>query len=266
MKVDAAVNKVINLAKSEVGYVPTNGKHTKYAKELDALATFYNTPKDGYDWCDVFFDWLFVKSFGAEIGRKMLYQPLKSLGAGVGYSKDYYIQNGAFTKNPQIGSQIFFGNTHTGIVTGFDSTYVYTIEGNAGGGNGQVQRKVYAKSSLNISGYGIPDWKLVLNLPEETSKDEKDSLEEIDKIAKEVIAGKWGNGSNRKKKLENAGYNYNHVQARVNYLLTHKSIDVIAVEVIAGKWGNGANRKKKLEDAGYDYQAVQKRVNEILSK
>ena len=262
MKVDVAVTKVIDLAKSEVGYTPSSGKHTKYAKELDALGSFYNTPKDGYDWCDVFFDWLFVKSFGAEIGRKMLYQPLKSLGAGVGYSKQYYIENGAFTKNPQIGSQIFFGNSHTGIVTGFDSTYVYTIEGNTGGGNGQVQRKVYAKASLNISGYGIPDWKLVLNIPDAP----KDSLDEIDKVAREVIAGKWGNGSARKKKLEAAGYNYDYVQKRVNYLLLHKSIDVIAVEVIAGKWGNGSARKKKLEAAGYNYNHVQKRVNEILSK
>ena len=38
-------------------------------------------------------------------------------------------------------------------------------------------------------------------------------------IAKEVIAGKWGNGSDRKKKLESAGYNYNEVQKEVNRLL-----------------------------------------------
>lgn len=38
-------------------------------------------------------------------------------------------------------------------------------------------------------------------------------------VAKEVIAGKWGNGTERKKKLEAAGYNYNEVQAKVNELL-----------------------------------------------
>ena len=264
MKVDQAVIKVIDLAKSQVGYKPTSGKHTKYAKELDALGTFYNTPKDGYDWCDVWFDWLFVKSFGPEVGRKMLYQPLKSLGAGVGFSKDYYIKNGAFSTKPQVGSQIFFGNSHTGIVTGFDAGYVYTIEGNTGGGNGEVKRKIYKRDTSSISGYGIPNWKLVLDIPD-SSKDEKDDLDTIDRIAREVIAGKWGNGVNRKKKLEASGYNYNHVQARVNYMLTHKSIDTVAREVIAGKWGNGTNRKKKLEAAGYDYNKVQKRVNEILN-
>ena len=35
-------------------------------------------------------------------------------------------------------------------------------------------------------------------------------------IAKEVLQGKWGNGSKRKKKLEAAGYNYSAIQAIVN--------------------------------------------------
>lgn len=38
-------------------------------------------------------------------------------------------------------------------------------------------------------------------------------------IAKEVIAGRWGNGADRKARLEAAGYNYNAVQSKVNALL-----------------------------------------------
>ena len=38
-------------------------------------------------------------------------------------------------------------------------------------------------------------------------------------IAKEVIAGKWGNGVDRKKRLEAAGYDYNAVQQAVNAAL-----------------------------------------------
>ena len=37
-------------------------------------------------------------------------------------------------------------------------------------------------------------------------------------IAKEVLAGKWGNGDSRKVNLEKAGYNYNAIQAEVNRL------------------------------------------------
>ena len=41
----------------------------------------------------------------------------------------------------------------------------------------------------------------------------------ITEIAKEVVAGKWGNGSERKAKLEKAGYNYGDIQKIVNNLL-----------------------------------------------
>lgn len=41
----------------------------------------------------------------------------------------------------------------------------------------------------------------------------------VDEVAREVIQGKWGNGSERKNRLTAAGYNYNEVQKRVNKLL-----------------------------------------------
>lgn len=93
-----------------------------------------------------------------------------------------------------------------------------------------------------------------------TSKPKKS----IETIAKEVIAGKWGNGDIRKSSLHKAGYNPDEVHKKVNQLLNMKSIDAIAKEVIAGKWGNGGDRKNSLTKAGYDYSAVQKRVNELL--
>ena len=38
-------------------------------------------------------------------------------------------------------------------------------------------------------------------------------------IALEVIAGKWGNGSDRKNRLSAAGYDYAAVQAEVNKIM-----------------------------------------------
>ena len=93
----------------------------------------------------------------------------------------------------------------------------------------------------------------------------------VDEIAKEVIAGKWGDGDTRKKRLEASGYNYSEVQNKVNALLgvgkkapTKKSVDEIAKEVIAGKWGDGDTRKKRLEASGYNYSEVQNKVNALL--
>lgn len=41
----------------------------------------------------------------------------------------------------------------------------------------------------------------------------------VDEIAREVIAGKWGNGSDRKRRLKEAGYDYSAVQAAVNRMM-----------------------------------------------
>lgn len=90
----------------------------------------------------------------------------------------------------------------------------------------------------------------------------------VDEMAQEVLAGKWGNGADRKKQLTDAGYDYDTIQARVNELVAQKNrktADELAREVIAGKWGNGQERKDKLTAEGYDYAAVQKRVNELLA-
>ena len=43
--------------------------------------------------------------------------------------------------------------------------------------------------------------------------------EPITEVAKDVIAGKYGDGTERKEKLEAAGYDYDTVQAKVNQLL-----------------------------------------------
>lgn len=110
------------------------------------------------------------------------------------------------------------------------------------------------------SGYSVFDSKGNVVYPKATKKS-------VAEIAQEVLAGKWGNGTDRRNKLTAAGYNYDEVQNYVNKLLSapsKKSIDEVAREVIAGKWGNGADRKNRLTAAGYDYNAVQDMVNEIL--
>ena len=47
----------------------------------------------------------------------------------------------------------------------------------------------------------------------------KKSVVDYNKIAKEVIQGKWGNGDERRKRLTQAGYDYNIIQKKVNELL-----------------------------------------------
>lgn len=178
-------SKVIEIALGEVGYLEKasnknlydktanagSNNYTKYAYEFDTkYVGFYNGKKNGFAWCDVFVDWCFVTAFGVDKGRELLCQPTKSLGAGCGYSMDYYKKKGQFYKSPKKGDQIFFYNSsktgiaHTGLVYKVDSTYVYTVEGNTSStsgvvaNGGAVAKKKYKLSYTRIAGYGRPKY------------------------------------------------------------------------------------------------------------
>ena len=64
----------------------------------------------------------------------------------------------------------------------------------------------------------------------------------IDVIAQEVISGKWGAGADRKKKLTEAGYDYNAVQAKVNALMSGATTKKVVHTVVKGDtmWGIAA--------------------------
>lgn len=181
MTKEEAIKAVVALAEGEVGYHekasnaqlddPTGNSGgnnwTKYARDLDALPNFYNGQKNGYAWCDIFVDWLFVHIFGEELGRKMLYQPEQSAGAGCLYSAGYYKQANAFHRtNPRVGDQVFFSYSageysHTGIVVDVNGNTITTVEGNT---SDSVGRRTYETSNRSIAGYGTPNWDLALEI------------------------------------------------------------------------------------------------------
>lgn len=120
MNKDAAVSRLLAVARAEVGYLEKasnkdlddktanagRNNYTKYARDLAALGV-YNGNKNGYSWCDVFADWSFITAFGVEVGMKLLCQPMGGLGAGVGGSGggsygETYGHGGQGSSNSQI--------------------------------------------------------------------------------------------------------------------------------------------------------------------
>lgn len=88
---------------------------------------------------------------------------------------------------------------------------------------------------------------------------------DLEALASAVIAGKYGNGQERRRRL---GANYSAVQAIVNKRLGSGSkpaprvdLEALASAVIAGKYGNGQERRRRL---GANYAAVQAIVNKRL--
>jgi hypothetical protein len=96
-------------------------------------------------------------------------------------------------------------------------------------------------------------------------------LKSVTEVAREVIAGQWGNNPQRGQRLQAEGYSPTAVQAEVNRLMggggsapTRLSIGILAEQVIALQWGVQPERERRITAAGYDYQAVQAEVNRRL--
>lgn len=96
---------------------------------------------------------------------------------------------------------------HIGVVECVNGSTITVIEGNL---NNKVGRRYIEVNAKNIRGYICPKF----------DKEEVPALKSVDVIAKEVIDGKWGNGTSRKTKLQAAGYDYDAVQAAVNAILS----------------------------------------------
>ena len=153
------VKDVIGTALAEEGY--QGGKKTsKYSAELDLINYWNMGAKDGSaDWCSIFVNWCIYRSTRNASGEIdpdkwdahfFTYEPDtgENLGAGCGYSADYYMQNdawseggSAYCQGARVGDQVFFRNfAHTGLVYDWDDNYIYTIEGNVNGNRVETRR------------------------------------------------------------------------------------------------------------------------------
>ena len=137
-------------------------------------------------------------------------------------------------KTPQPGDYIMFkyasftnpidkySASHVGLVEAVNGNVLTTLEGNVDGrsdnwaATSTYKRKTRYLSSSDVYSFYRPYWKNVTPAPTPTPTPKKKT---VDEIAKEVIQGKWGAGEERKKKLKNAGYDYDAVQKRVDELM-----------------------------------------------
>lgn len=145
--------------------------------------------------------------------------------------------------------------------SGYGSTAFWTATRNKGNGNwGAGSGYTYRGCIVNP----------VIGITNNTPTTNNDiASKSVDELAKEVIAGKYGNGEDRKKAL---GSRYSEVQARVNEMLSSNNskpadtpkpqptVDILTLvkKTIRGDFGNGDARKKAL---GSNYAEVQRQVN-----
>lgn len=182
---EKAINKVISIAKAEIGYLEKKSNSQLDSKTANAGSKNYTKywrdikpSYQGQPWCAAFVSWCFMKAFGQEKAKKLLkhwpYVYCPTLG-------NLFTRNA----NPKIGDiAIFYHNgtfTHTGIVTAVIGDRFYTIEGNTSGASGIIANGggVCAKSYLNSRMPGTkfctPDWNIVAETASNSSSTVKPS-------------------------------------------------------------------------------------------
>lgn len=164
-------DKLVEVAMGEVGYLEKktnsqlndktanagNNNYTKYG------AWYEGGWANGQAWCDIFVCWC-----ANQVG---ILNSLIPRAASCGVTKRWYEQKGLWKKRtsgytPKPGDLIIFSTSdngsqtaHIGIVRKADSSRVYTVEGNTGGGStviangGGVAAKSYGRNYARIMGY-----------------------------------------------------------------------------------------------------------------
>lgn len=213
---------IVKQAESWIGRKESDGSHKFIIDTYNGHKPLARGYKVKYTdaWCATFVSAVAIAQgataiIPTECGCQKMIELFKSLGCWV--EDDSYI--------PSPGDVIFYdwqdsgkgdnkgGSDHVGIVQKVSGSALYVIEGNYGD---SVKVRRLAVNGKYIRGYGIPKYSKKIEVELIPAK----SLVEI---AKEVINGKWGNGADRKSKLEAAGYNYKAVQEEVNKQLGAKT-------------------------------------------
>lgn len=216
--------KVIDTVNGWIGKAEADGSYKSIIDEYNKCPVDQLPRKTrmqyGWAWCAATWSAAAVKLgylaiMPIEISCYYLIENAKKMGA--------WVENDAYT--PQPGDAVLYdwddsGNgdntgspDHVGTVTyvNEESGYMVVTEGNY---SNAVKKRTISLNGRYIRGFITPkyDAGTVTDPPKTGGK----SLSEV---AREVIAGQWGNGDARKNALAAAGYVYKDVQAEVNRIL-----------------------------------------------
>ena len=222
----ATVNEFVTTAQHQIGYKESGTNITKYSEDFDTKYwQFFNTKKQGAEWCSIFVHWCAVKTIGKDKTLKFFGEtPKTNAAAGVGYFWDYLKAKGykSSAANAKMGDIIFFKNTkgisHVGIVEKVDSKNIISIEGNK---SNSVKRCTHSKTSSTIYGVMSPTWSQFDTTDSGKTNSKVATAAVIEQIARDCIKGKYGTYPLRKQKVNALGYGsiYTQVQKRVNMIL-----------------------------------------------
>jgi hypothetical protein len=176
-----AIDKLIQIAKNEVGYLEKASNSQLDSKTANAGENNYTKywrdikpDYQGQPWCAAFVSWCMMKAFGLDTAKKLLkhwpyvYCPTMA---------DLFTLNA----NPKMGDIVIFKRngefTHTGIVIKVSGDRFWTVEGNTSSGStiivndGGVCQKSYYNSNLPGTKFCTPNYSLVKNTASTSDSD-----------------------------------------------------------------------------------------------
>lgn len=219
--------KVVDLAESWVG---KNEKDGTYKSIID----IYNTQKTFPRGTKMQYGWAWCACTWSALAIKLGYTPVMPVEISCYYLIEAAKKMGCWQENdayvPSPGDAILYdwedngvgdnkGNPdHVGTVTYVNkaSGYMIVTEGNY---SNSVKKRTISLNGRYIRGFITPKYT-DNSVSAPAQKPDKD----ITTIAREVIAGQWGTGAERKKALESKGYNYAEVQKKVNEIVNGSAV------------------------------------------
>ena len=220
---DEAIHKVVSLAYDQIGYKEGANNWNKYAAD-PRMQELYGWNVQNQPWCAIFINWLFIEAFGYSDGTDITYggSPACSVSAQI------YKNHNAWSLNPRKGDQIFFssGDGHTGIVVDVSGSTITTIEGNT---TDSVAKRTYYSGDSTIAGYGVPNWSVVADVPDNDPVDDKTGL----LVDGECGEQTWGAIAKRMPdvtklplvKKGDKGWNVEFLQVMLNYFGADLDVD-----------------------------------------
>ena len=147
-----------------------------------------------------------IKGYLMQINGKYVYQAKYDIGANGMFKKAKV--KGKIKNIPEIPGLGLYKSGHAGVYLG----------------NGKVfEASCFAIGirTINLKDTSFTDWYEIpwIDYPSQDSKELNDEI--INRLARECIDGKYGNGTTRKKKINALGYGdiYKTIQAKVNEIL-----------------------------------------------
>ena len=166
---------VVKTALDNVGYQGEKYR-SKFSSFMDSIE-WYNGIKSGEcTWCAILYDYCIAvnaipEGINYTQARQIVCEPVNianNTGAGCIQKAQMYKDAGQWISKASgatTGDQIFFKGSdgkiyHTGIVTGWDSTGLWVVEGSTTYNNkpNSVGKKHYSFTDSKIAGFGRPRW------------------------------------------------------------------------------------------------------------